>query len=193
MSDIIPKVRVGKPLRHEALSVFPLFAKACAGVEYVLADEALHNGSIVVKEVSTSGPVSELLVSNKDDTGVLFIEGEELIAVKQNRILNTSILVNAKSRMKMPVSCVEQGRWLYRSSHFGHSGSHSPSKLRYVLKKSVYASLKAGCGHQYRAAYRLTQSGADGQSGGFRRLPADSRKGDTPGRNLPVLHGGGAG
>ena len=50
--------------------------------------------------------------------------------------------------MKIPVSCVEQGRWRYRSKHFGSSGSHSPSKLRYFLKASVSHALKEKMGHR---------------------------------------------
>ena len=148
MSINIPTIRVGKPLSYDTLSVFPLFTEANTGVEYVLADEAIKNSIIVVKEISTSGSVPDLLVENKGDKMVLFIEGEELVGAKQNRILNTSILVNAKANMKIPVSCVEQGRWGYKSQRFGHSGFHSPSDLRVALKKSVGASLKLGGGHR---------------------------------------------
>lgn len=79
---------------------------------------------------------------------MLFVEGEELVGAKQNRILNTSILVAAHTKLKIPVSCVEQGRWGYRSRHFGSSGSHSPSKVRYALRKGVSDSLKTGGGHR---------------------------------------------
>jgi hypothetical protein len=148
MSVYIPTVRVGKPLRYEGLSVFTLFTEADSGIEYILADEGLRNGTILVKEVNESGSVPELLVSNKSDRMVLFIEGEALIGAKQNRILNTSILVNAGESMKIPVSCVEHGRWRYKSSRFASSEYHSPSELRLHLKKSVYASLKLGGGHR---------------------------------------------
>jgi hypothetical protein len=46
MSVNIPTIRVGKPLRYEALSVFPLFTEADSGVEYVLGDVAVQ-----VKEI----------------------------------------------------------------------------------------------------------------------------------------------
>ena len=115
MSVHIPTIRVGKPLRYEALSVFPLFTEADSGVEYVLGDVAVQKGTIEVKEVSTSGSVPELLVENSGDKMVLLIEAEELTGAKQNRILNTSILIAANSSLKIPVSCVEQGRWHYKS------------------------------------------------------------------------------
>ena len=148
MSVALPKLRVGDPIRHEALAVFPLFAEANGQVEYRLSDEALADAQILVEEVSEGGSVPNLLVENKGDQRVLFLEGEELIGAKQNRILNTSVLVAAHSKIKIPVSCVEQGRWGYSTRHFGSSGSQSPSKLRRALKGSVSRSLREKRGHQ---------------------------------------------
>ena len=101
----------------------------------------------MIEEVDEGGSVPDLLVENKGDVRVLFIEGEELIGAKQNRVLNTSVLVPAHTKTKIPVSCVEQGRWRYKSRYFGSSGSHSPSKLRRVLKASVSRSMKEKRGH----------------------------------------------
>ena len=148
MSVALPEVRVGNPIRHESLFVFPLFATTASPVEYLLADEGIGNGAITVEEVSQAGSVPDLLVENKGDVRILFIEGEELVGAKQNRVLNTSVLIAARSKTKIPVSCVEAGRWGYKSRHFGSSGSHSTSKLRHLLKASVSNSLRAGHGHR---------------------------------------------
>lgn len=147
MSVVLPTLRVGDPLRHEALSVFPLFSEASGGVDYRLSDAALADESLLVEEISEGGSVPDLLVENKGDVRVLFLEGEELVGAKQNRILNTSVLVAAHTKIKIPVSCVEQGRWGYKSRYFGSSGSHSPSKLRRALKASVSRSVKEKRGH----------------------------------------------
>jgi hypothetical protein len=143
----LPEVRVGDPIRHEALTVFPLFSPPDEAVEYLLADEAIAAGSVTVEEVSEGGSVPNLLVTNAGDARVLFLEGEELRGAKQNRVLNTSVLVAAHSKTPIPVSCVEQGRWRYRTKQFSSSGSHSSSKLRRHLKESVARSVKAGHGH----------------------------------------------
>ena len=148
MPVTFPEIRVGDPIRHDGLAVFPLFAGPSSDVEYVLSDEAIEAGSVAVEEVSESGSVPDLSVENKGDLRVLFLEGEELIGAKQNRILNTSVLIAAHSKTKIPVSCVEAGRWGYRSHRFGSSGSHSPSQLRYFLKSSVSRSLKAKRGYR---------------------------------------------
>lgn len=78
---------------------------------------------------------------------VLFLEGEALIGAKQNRVLNTSVLVGAHSSTLIRVSCVEAGRWRHRTRRFAHSDGHSSSKLRYLLKSSTRASLARARGH----------------------------------------------
>jgi hypothetical protein len=144
---ILPEIRVGDPICHEALVVFPLFSTSGSSVDYMLSDEALAAGSVTVEEVSEGGSVPNLLVTNESESKVLFLEGEELRGAKQNRVLNTSVLVAARGKTTIPVSCVEQGRWRYRSREFASADSHSSSKLRHHLKRSVAASLKLGRGH----------------------------------------------
>ena len=148
MSIAFPEIRVGEPVRHESLAVFPLFAEPSSEVDYQLSHEALGAEVVTVREVSEAGSVPDLLVENKGDVRVLFLEGEELVGAKQNRILNTSVLVAAHSTTKIPVSCVEQGRWRFRSSKFASGGTHSPSMLRRCLKASVSRSVKVGGSHR---------------------------------------------
>ncbi len=148
MAVAFPEIRVGQPVRHQVLSVFPLFTDRGVPVDYLLSDEAISKESVAVTEVSEAGSVPDLLVENKGDARVLFLEGEELVGAKQNRILNTSVLIAARSKTEIPVSCVEQGRWGYRSRRFGSGGTHSPSRLRYAVKESVARSLKAEGGYR---------------------------------------------
>ena len=142
-----PAIRIGDAIRYESLTVFPLYAEPNERVDYLLSDEAIRAGTVTVQEVSEGGSVPELSVENRGDLRVLFLEGEELVGAKQNRILNTSVLLPARSTIKIPVSCVERGRWAYKSQHFGSEGRHSPSKLRHTLKGTVSDSLIGGTGH----------------------------------------------
>jgi hypothetical protein len=143
----LPEIQVGDPIRHKALAVFPLFSPSGGDVEYLLSDEAIAAGALRVEEISEGGSVPNLLVTNQGGSRVLFLEGEELRGAKPNRVLNTSVLIAAHSTTKIPVSCVEQGRWRYRSRQFAAGDSHSSSKLRHHLKHSVSESLKTGRGH----------------------------------------------
>jgi len=148
MSFQLPQLQVGQPLSFNSLTVFPLYAQTCKPADYQLADEAIAASTVAVQEVSEGGSVPELLVENTGDTRVLFLEGEELRGAKQNRILNTSILVPAKSTIKVPVSCVEQGRWRHTSRQFGSSKVRSPHSLHYKLKASVSDSIKRESSHR---------------------------------------------
>jgi hypothetical protein len=143
----LPELQVADPIRHEALTIFPLLTGPVSSVEYLLADEAIAAGSVTVEEVGETGSVPSLIVNNQSGCLVLFLEGEELRGAKQNRVLNTSVLVAAASKTAIPVSCVEQGRWRYVSRYFASGGSHSSPKLRHVLKKSVSRSAGEGRGH----------------------------------------------
>lgn len=145
---MLPEIHVGDPISHESISIFPLVAEIKSDVHYVLSDEALAAGTVTVEEIGEAGSVPELVVTNDTDDLVLFLEGEELRGAKQNRVLNTSVLVAAKSKTRIPVSCVEQGRWRFTSRQFASGGSHSSSKLRYILKESVSESAKSGYGHR---------------------------------------------
>ena len=107
-----PRRRPDPPRGADRLS--PVLAPE-GGVDYLLSDEAIAAGSVTVEEVSEGGSVPDLLVTNPGDSRVLFLEGEELRGAKQNRVLNTSVLVAAHSKTTIPVSCVEQGRWRYRT------------------------------------------------------------------------------
>lgn len=143
----LPEIQIGTPLSHQALTVFPLFAPAKEAVSYCLSEEAITTGTVTVEEVNEAGSVPNLIVNNQADSLVLFLEGEELRGAKQNRVLNTSVLVAAQSKTSIPVSCVEQGRWRHTSRSFTLSGGHSSSKLRHVLKRSVAKSAREGRGH----------------------------------------------
>jgi len=148
MSLSFPRIRIGEPIRHESLTVYPLLSEGGRPVDYMLADEAISASKATVKEVNEQGTVPELLVENHGDVRILFLEGEELRGAKQNRVLNTSLLIPAKSTVKIPVSCVEQGRWRFKSAEFISGGTSSPSALRYALKASVTRSLKLSQSHR---------------------------------------------
>jgi hypothetical protein len=148
MSIPLAEVRIGEPIRYGSLSVFPLFCDGQQPVEYVLADEAMEAGTVTVAEVSKEGSVPTLVVENQGDLRALFLEGEELRGAKQNRILNTTVLVPAQAKLNLPVSCVEMGRWRQTSDLFVSKKIISPYHLRHGLKRSVTLSLKENLGHR---------------------------------------------
>ena len=91
----------------------------------------------------------ELKVINTGDRHVLLVDGEELAGAKQNRVLNTTILVAAGTSALIPVSCTEQGRWSYRSAQFEDSNIAMSPSLRSRKNASVSRSLEAA--YSYRS------------------------------------------
>jgi hypothetical protein len=135
----------GEAQTYKNITILPLIAPADGAFKYNTLGEALGRSSIAITEVSTSGCVPELLVVNRGDQPVLLIDGEELAGAKQNRVLNTSILLKKVSETKIPVSCTEQGRWSYTSKEFSDSGNVMAYKSRSKKTRSVHASLQE-CG-----------------------------------------------
>lgn len=125
-------------------SVTALFGEALAEPDYLTLDEALAEGVARVTEVSQSGSVPELRFENSASRPVLLLDGEELVGAKQNRVLNVSILVPAKTTITVPVSCVEAGRWDYRSAEFASEDRAFFAEGRMQKMMQVTASLKQG-------------------------------------------------
>jgi hypothetical protein len=133
----------GPAQTYRQITVFPLMGKNGAGVRYLTTSEAFHTGVIRVSEVDAGGSVPELMVANTGSEPVLILDGEELMGAKQNRVLNTSVLVPAKSELVVPVSCTEAGRWDYTSPAFSDSGVVMSRKARAHKSGSVSHSLES--------------------------------------------------
>jgi hypothetical protein len=122
-------VQLGDPLEHRGIVVTPLFPRSDPVAGYLTLDEALAGG-LLIRELDEAGSVPELVVENPLASRVLLYDGEELVGAKQNRILNVSVLVEATSSLRIPVSCVEQGRWSRRSELLTSGGHISHAELR---------------------------------------------------------------
>ncbi|MGE5258375.1 MAG: ARPP-1 family domain-containing protein [Hyphomicrobiales bacterium] len=139
----LDSLAVGPVQSHLNLTVFPLLSDKASTLDYLTLDDALSLKLITVTEVSEGGSVPELSVLNTSATMVLILDGEELVGAKQNRIVNTTILIAAGAKTKIPVSCVEQGRWTYDSPVFRSEGRVMSSKMRGSKAEQVKFSLKA--------------------------------------------------
>ena len=123
LSERLQHVQVSEPTEAGGLQVFGLRWEQEGGLSYVTLDDGLASGLLEVTEVSSGGSVPTLKVTNKGDTMAFLMAGEQLAGGKQNRVLNASIMVGARTELPLPVSCVERGRWAYRSAQFGSTGS----------------------------------------------------------------------
>lgn len=132
--------------QNESLSVLQLATSFQNSFSYISSGEAIRKNLIEVKEVNESGNVNLLLVFNSSPNFVFFMDGDILAGAKQNRVLNTSVLLAPNSKTVLPVSCVEQGRWRHQSDKFSETDYSAPSKMRAEKAQRVSEGLKMNLG-----------------------------------------------
>ncbi|MCX8115376.1 MAG: hypothetical protein N3D71_09930 [Burkholderiaceae bacterium] len=142
LSRTLDSLEIGTPISAAHLTMVPLLAPAPADPDYLLLDDALDAGLAEVTELSQGGSVPELAFRNRADRDVLLVDGEELVGAKQNRVLNLTILVAAGEQVTIPVSCVEAGRWSWRSQRFASGRRKLHASARWAKMRGVSASLR---------------------------------------------------
>jgi hypothetical protein len=149
MTNYLSALAFGKMQVAHNMAVLPVMSPYKSGPKYLVLAEAIEQHLLVVTEVSEGGSVPELKVATNADLAVLLLDGEELSGAKQNRVLNTTILLKRKSHTVIPVSCTERGRWSYMSPEFAASGAVMMPRQRMRKSRSVAMSLEAS--REFRA------------------------------------------
>ena len=141
--ELLKAVEMGTPMACRNLQLVPLVKakQGKASLDYLLAADAFERGTLKVTEVDAGGSVPELLAISEASVAILLLGGEELIGAKQNRILNTDVLLRPRGKSKIPVSCVEEGRWHYTRADFD-VGCQAPPPIRARQSRSVSRSLR---------------------------------------------------
>jgi ARG/rhodanese/phosphatase superfamily protein len=133
--------KVLDPIRHGNLTVFPVVsAKSYPTGEFLTLDEGLRSGEVVVTEagnvqglIRRSGvpavrrdgaEVNRLVLVNNSSRPLLLLAGEIVSGGKQDRVIGKDRIVPPESDpVDLGVFCVEPGRWVATSEHFGASGA----------------------------------------------------------------------
>jgi hypothetical protein len=134
--------KVLEPIRHGSLTVFPIVApKSYATGEFLTLDEGLRSGDVVVTEYGnvrglmrrrttpavqreSGAEVNRLVLINNSKRPLLLLAGEIVTGGKQDRVIGKDRIVPAESDpVDLSVFCVEPGRWVTTSDHFGTSGA----------------------------------------------------------------------
>jgi len=131
--------KVLEPIRHGNLTVFPVVAaRSYPTGEFLTLDEGLRSGEVVVTEggnvqglIRRPGPairhdgaqVNRLVLVNNSKRPLLLLAGEIVTGGKQDRVIGKDRIVPPESDpIDLGVFCVEPGRWVATSEHFGGSG-----------------------------------------------------------------------
>jgi hypothetical protein len=142
IKDFLEIVKLAKAQTHRNLTLFPLLAPESGDPDYLTLEEALQAEAVVVAEVSEGGNVPELKLINRSESKILILHGEELKGAKQNRIVNATLLIGPKMEVVIPVSCVEHGRWDYRSRNFDSGEKIMHFSLRREHQREVSKNLR---------------------------------------------------
>ncbi len=148
IQDFLENVRLGGKQSHLNMTLFPLLAPDAGTPDYMILEEALGQRVVEITEVSQGGSVPDLKLVNKSPNKLLVVDGEELVGAKQNRIVNATFLFPGLAQITIPVSCVEQGRWSFRSKNFESGKKVMSAILRHKNQQAVAMNLKEGIGYR---------------------------------------------
>lgn len=132
--------KVLDPIHHGNLTVFPVVAnKSYPTGEFLTLDEGLHSGEVVVSEAGSvqglvrrhgtmparrydGAEVNRLVLVNNSKRPLLLLAGEIVSGGKQDRVIGKDRIVPPESDpIDLSVFCVEPGRWVATTEHFGAS------------------------------------------------------------------------
>lgn len=129
---------VGTPITRVGVSFFPIYLHGND-----LPEIATGECSGLKIEELESAEVPSLAVTNTTESPILIVEGEHFVGGKQNRSVNVTVLVPAETRLQIPVTCLEEGRWGH-ARPYKRGRAFAPSRLRAVNQDAVYASMRRG-------------------------------------------------
>lgn len=163
--------KVLDPIRHGNLTVFPVIAaKSYPTGEFLTLDEGLRSGEVVVTEAGNvqglirrhstpivrndGAQVNRLVLVNNSKPLLLLLAGEIVSGGKQDRVIGKDRIVPAESDpVDLSVFCVEPGRWVASSEHFGaseamygnvyHGAAHAQPPMAIMAQPSVRAKAMA--------------------------------------------------
>lgn len=132
---------VGRPITRCGVSLFPVYVHGSQ------LDIATGPTSGVVLSEQASAEVPTLVADNPTDRLALIVAGETVLGGRQNRVLNVSVLIVAKGKVLVPVSCVEQGRW-HEGGDFQRGSSFATRRVRRAKVATVAENVRQ-CGVKY--------------------------------------------
>lgn len=144
LKDILKKpVSLGDLQRVHSLGVIPIFINEIPELpELETLESVSGRGLARITETSPAGEVPFLKLENAGEKPIIILDGEEVVGGKQNRIINTTLVILAHTRVKVPVSCVQAGRWRQERADFQSAGAVFRARSRAAQMASVTASVR---------------------------------------------------
>lgn len=159
LADYAARLELGEPQHFENIEIVPLSQKSKGVLRYLLMKEALDAGLLKITEVDVQEVATSLKATNYSDLPVLLLDGEELAGARQDRVLNTTILLKPCSETAIPATCTEQCKGSYISDVFGDSDLVMSYHVKAGKNCSVSSSLgkAARCSSDQQAVWSDTR------------------------------------
>lgn len=126
------------PLAYKNLTLVPVVSTAPVPASgYLVLDEGMKSGKVAVIETADGGTVNELVLENRSSEPLFLLAGEVVIGGKQDRIIGKDTVIPPRTTQKIPVFCVEHGRWSGRKADFSTAQTLAHTALR---KKAKYGT-----------------------------------------------------
>ncbi|RKZ23403.1 hypothetical protein DRQ16_01390 [bacterium] len=138
LAGFLKDVKMGEPFFLRNVLFVPLKGPSWVDDDFIVLDEGVERGWVRIRE---TGDIGSSFIENQGPGPLFLMDGEELYGARQNRILNTSMVIERERKVKVPVSCVEQGRWSGGGS-FSSGRICAHPGLRAITASSVHRSLR---------------------------------------------------
>jgi hypothetical protein len=159
----------GEPVLAYNLAVVPLRTRRGPPYDdYTVLEEAQAARKVEVREVSEGGSVPELSVRNRDERPMYLLGGEVLLGGKQDRMVQSDVVLDPSERRRVPVVCVEQGRWEGQDLSFRPGVAVAHPDLRRAALFSEQGAVWS------EVARKSEVSGVSSETGTYRRVLQDA-------------------
>ena len=128
--------------KYENFEAIPIKSDYFGKKDFLTLKKGYEMGLVEIKELENS-TVNTVLCKNDSVAPLILIDGDEITGAMQNRIINDTLLIPAKSTINIPVSCTEHGRW-----HTKGEGAESRT-----FKPSLYSANHSTRSRKSRASY----------------------------------------
>ena len=128
--------------KYENVEAIPIKSDFFGKKDFLTLKKGYEMNLVEIKELEHS-TVNTVSCKNDSVAPLILIDGDEITGAMQNRIINDTLLIPAKSTINIPVSCTEHGRW-----HTKGEGAESRT-----FKPSLYSANHSTRSRKSRASY----------------------------------------
>ena len=137
MKQILNTASIGRPITRGGISLFPLYIHT-PGPDVIAAGA----GIVQISELENA-EVPTVQFTNVGDRKVLVPSGMVIEGGRQNRMVNVPVIIAGRTRLDVPVSCVQAGRWS-EGHEFRFGRSVAPRRVRRVNSGTTNDNLRHG-------------------------------------------------